>query len=107
MVKNLPANAGDAGLTPDLRRFPGIGNGRPTPVFLPRKSHGQRSLAGRGTWGHKAADTTEPLSTNNNQRQHDSITSATEGRAMGQAAQDRLPLLTDNLTDVYLSHLFL
>ena len=26
---------------------------QPTPVFLPRKSHGQRSLAGYGPWGHK------------------------------------------------------
>ena len=91
MVKNLPANAGDAGLIPDLRRSPGIGNGRPTPVFLPRKSHGQSSLAGRGTRGHKAADVTEPLSTNNDQRQRDSITSATEGRAVGQAAQTIFP----------------
>ena len=29
----------------------------PTPVFLLGKSHGQRSLAGYGPWGHK--DTTE------------------------------------------------
>ena len=32
VVKNLPANAGDArdaGLIPGLRRFPGIGNGIP------------------------------------------------------------------------------
>ena len=26
---------------------------QPTPVFLPRKSHGQRSLAGYSPWGHK------------------------------------------------------
>ena len=25
----------------------------PTPVFLPGKSHGQRSLAGYSSWGHK------------------------------------------------------
>ena len=24
-----------------------------TPVFLPRKSHGRRSLAGYSSWGHK------------------------------------------------------
>ena len=29
MVKNLPANAGDAGLIPRLGRFPGEGNGNP------------------------------------------------------------------------------
>ena len=63
VVKNLPANAGDArevGLTP-IRKIPpekysslhsrspldpmGIPQ-IPTPVFLPGKSHGQRSLAG-------------------------------------------------------------
>ena len=29
MVKNAPANAGDAGLIPGLGRFPGGGNGNP------------------------------------------------------------------------------
>ena len=29
------------------------------PVFLPRKSQGQRSLMGYSPWGHKEADTTE------------------------------------------------
>ena len=28
-------------------------------VFLPRESHGQRSLVGYGPWGHKESDTTE------------------------------------------------
>ena len=32
-----------------------------TPVFLPGKSHGQRSLVGYGPWGHKELDTTEQL----------------------------------------------
>ena len=31
------------------------------PVFLPRKSQGQRSLMGYSPWGHKEADTTERL----------------------------------------------
>ena len=30
-----------------------------TPVFLPGKSHGQRSLVGYGSEGHKESDTTE------------------------------------------------
>ena len=30
-----------------------------TPVFLPQKSNGQRSLAGYSPWGHKELDTTE------------------------------------------------
>ena len=37
---------------------------QPTPVFLPRESHGQRSLTGYSSlWGHKESDTTEQLST--------------------------------------------
>ena len=35
----------------------------PTPVFLPGKFHGQRSLAGYSLWNHKELDMTEQLST--------------------------------------------
>ena len=34
---------------------------QPTPVFLPEKSHGQRSLVGYSPWGRKELDTTERL----------------------------------------------
>ena len=34
---------------------------QPTPVLLPGKSHGQRSLVGYNPWGHKEWDTTERL----------------------------------------------
>ena len=50
MVKNLPANTGDAGF--DLW----VGKRRewqPTPVFLPGKFHGQRVLANYSPWGHR------------------------------------------------------
>ena len=33
----------------------------PTPVVLPGKSHGRRSLVGCSPWGHKESDTTERL----------------------------------------------
>ena len=33
----------------------------PTPVFLPRKFYGQRSLAGYSLWGRKESDTTNRL----------------------------------------------
>ena len=33
----------------------------PTPVFLPRESHGQRSLVGYNPWGHKELNTIEQL----------------------------------------------
>ena len=29
---------------------------QPTPVFLPGKSHGQRSLVGYSLWGHKRVE---------------------------------------------------
>ena len=32
---------------------------QPTPVFLPGKSHGQKSLAGYSPWGYTELDTTE------------------------------------------------
>ena len=34
---------------------------QPTPVFLPGKSHGWRSLAGYSPWGCKESDTTEKI----------------------------------------------
>ena len=46
-----PANAGDTGSIPGLRRSPGVGKWQPTPVLLPGKSRGQRSLAGCGPPG--------------------------------------------------------
>ena len=36
----------------------------PTPVFLPREFHGQRSLVGSNQWGCKKLDTTEQLTHN-------------------------------------------
>ena len=33
--------------------------GQPTPIFLPGKSHGQRSLAGYSPWGREELDGTE------------------------------------------------
>ena len=38
---------------------------QPTPVFLPAKSHGQRSLVGDSPWGHKESHTTERINNNN------------------------------------------
>ena len=58
MVKNLSANAGDTGLIPGSGRYPGEGNGNPL-VFLPGKSHGQRSVMGYSLWSCKESDMTE------------------------------------------------
>ena len=43
-VEYLPTNAEEAGDSSSvfgLGRFPGVGNGKPTPVFLPGKLHGR------------------------------------------------------------------
>ena len=37
---------------------------QPTAVFLPEKSHGQRSLVSYNPWGHKVSDRTEWLTHN-------------------------------------------
>ena len=34
---------------------------QPTPIFLPGKSYGQRSLAGYSPWDHKESDMTDRL----------------------------------------------
>ena len=57
-VKNLPANAGDSGL------IPGSGGSLEKEVsthsvFLPGKSHGQRSLMGYSPQGRKESDMPE------------------------------------------------
>ena len=42
---------------PWVRKIPWRRKWQPTPVFLPGKSHGQRSVAGYSPWGHKESDT--------------------------------------------------
>ena len=56
LVKNLLANTGnprEVGSRPRPGRSPGEGNWQPTPVLLPGKFHGQRSLIGYSPWGRK------------------------------------------------------
>ena len=53
VVKNPPANAGDTHSIPGSRRFPWRRTWQSTPVFLPGKSHGQKSLAGYSPPGKK------------------------------------------------------
>ena len=47
------------GSIPGSRRSPWRRKWQPTPVFLPGKSHGQRSLADNSSLGHREADATE------------------------------------------------
>ena len=52
--KESTCNAGDAG-------YVGLRKRQPTPVFLPEKSHSQKSLVGYSPKGCKESDTTEQL----------------------------------------------
>ena len=58
--KESACNAGDWHSIPGSGRSPGRGNG--SPIFLPGKSHEQRSLVGYRPWGCKESDMTEWLS---------------------------------------------
>ena len=59
--KASACNAGDLGSIPGLGRSLGRRKWQPIPVFLPRESHGQRSLAGYSPRGPKELDMTEQL----------------------------------------------
>ena len=66
MIKTLPAHAGDVKrcrFGPWVGKIPWRRAWKPTPVFLPGESHGQRSLVGCSPWGHTETDMTERLST--------------------------------------------
>ena len=65
MVKNLPANAGNTRdrFDPWVGKIPWSRKWQTTPVFLPGKSHGQRSLVGYRPSGCRWLDTMEQLRT--------------------------------------------
>ena len=52
-----------------------------TPVLLPGKSHGRRSLVGCSPWGHEESDTTEQLNNNETQRCQNPIRNTLAGFA--------------------------
>ena len=45
MIRNLPANTGDAALIPGSKRSPGVGNGNPLQHSCLENSNAQRNLA--------------------------------------------------------------
>ena len=62
LEKNLPVKAGDirdTGLIPGSGGSPGGGHGNPLQYSCLENPHGQRSLAGYSSWGHKESDMTE------------------------------------------------
>ena len=62
LVNNPPVHAEDtrdAGSIPWVRKIPWSSKWHPTPVFLPWKFHGQKSLAGYSPYSDKELDTNE------------------------------------------------
>ena len=58
------------GFNPWVGKIPWRRKWLPTPVSLPGKSHGQRSLAGYTPWDHEQLDTTEWLHTHTHTHTH-------------------------------------
>ena len=55
----LDRQCGRPRFNPWVRKIPWRRKWQPTPVFLPGKFHGQKSLVGCSPWSHKESDTTE------------------------------------------------
>ena len=63
----------------------------PTPVLLPGKSHGQRSLVSCSPWGHEESDTTERLHFPSLEKEMATHSSVLAWRNPGMAEPGRLP----------------
>ena len=58
---NICLHCGRPGFNPGVGKISWRRKWQPTPIFLPGKSHGWRSLVGSSPWGCKESDTTEQL----------------------------------------------
>ena len=61
--KEVTCQCRSLGFDPWIGNIPWRRKWQPSPVFLPGKPHGQRSLAGYSPWGPKELDMNEQLST--------------------------------------------
>ena len=59
--KNVCLQCGRPGVDSWVGKIPWRRKWQPTPVLLPGKSHGWKSLVGYNPWGHKESDSTEPF----------------------------------------------
>ena len=59
--KSVCLQCGRPRFNPWFRTIPWRRKWQPTPVLLPEKSHGWRSLVGYSPWGHKELDMIKPL----------------------------------------------
>ena len=60
-VKECACQSKRCRFDPWVRKIPWRRKWQPTPVVLPGKSHGRRSLVGYNPWGRRESDTTERL----------------------------------------------
>ena len=72
--KESACQCGRCGFSPWVGKIPWRRKWQPTPVFLPGKSHGQRSLVGYSPWGCKEWDMTE---------QHQALSELSLGKRVG------------------------
>ena len=63
-ARGFPGGTNNAGDIRDVASSPWRRKWQPTPVFLPGKSHGQRSQAGYSPWGRKESDPAEHIPAN-------------------------------------------
>ena len=61
MAQKVCLQCGRPGFDPWVRKIPWRRKWQPTPVLLPGKYDGWRSLVGYSPWGHKESDATERL----------------------------------------------
>ena len=59
--KSICIKCGRPGFDPWVRKILWRRKWQPTPILLPGKSHGWRSLVGYNPWGRQESDTTERL----------------------------------------------
>ena len=70
-------------LDPWVRKIPWSRKWQPTPVFLPGKSHGQRSLEGCSPWGCEEWDMTENSTEKMEGKEREEKKEAKEENAVG------------------------
>ena len=90
MVKN-PLQCKRPSFDPWVGKIPWRRKWQPTPVFLPGKSHGQRSLAGYRLWDSKELGTTEQLTHILHTRFFGIQTNWGEDKAGVTGSEDRIP----------------
>ena len=60
-MESVCLQCGRPGFDPWVGKIPWRRKWQPTPVLLPGKSHGWRSIVGYSPWGRKESDMTEQL----------------------------------------------